>query len=97
MVTVTTTVVYEDGVLRPTEKLNLSEHHLYRAVILPVDDQDQQTLIDILGFDPENDQAMREVVEKQRQALNTFVGSATSDQLDDASVRHDEYLYGTDS
>lgn len=97
MVSVTTTVVYEDGVLRPIEKLNLSEHHLYRAVILPVDEQDQQTLMDILGFDPENDQAMHEIIEKQLQALKAFVGSATSDQLDDASIRHDEYLYGTDS
>jgi predicted DNA-binding antitoxin AbrB/MazE fold protein len=93
MIAITTTVVYEDGVLRPTEKLDLPDHHLYRAVILPYE-REQHTLADVLGFDPNDEQSMREAVEKQQQAVRAFVGSATTDESDDASIRHDEYLYG---
>jgi len=96
MVAITTTVIYEDGVLRPTEKLDLPARRLYRAVILPVYEQEQQTSADVLGFDPDDEQAMREAVEKQRQALLAFIGLATTCESDDASERHDEYLYGLD-
>lgn len=49
-----------------------------------------------LGFDPDDEQAMRQVIDKQRQALLAYVGSATTNEPDDASTRHDEYLYGID-
>ena len=95
MAAITTTVVYENGVLRPKEKLDLPEHRVYQAIILPVREPEQQTLIDVLGFDPDNEKAMREVTEKQQQALLSFIGSATTDESDDASLNHDRYLYGT--
>jgi len=94
MATITTTVVYENGVLRPLEELDLSEHHLYQAIIVAAQAEEQQTLFDILGFDPDDEQAIGKAIEKQRLALLAFVGSATTDADDDASVRHDEYLYG---
>jgi uncharacterized protein (DUF433 family) len=47
-----------------------------------------------LGFDPDDEQAMRQIIDKQRQALLAYVGSATTNEPDDASTRHDEYLYG---
>jgi predicted DNA-binding antitoxin AbrB/MazE fold protein len=94
---ITTTVVYENGVLRPNEKLDLTERRVYQAIILPIYEPQQQTLTDVLSFDPSDQQAVRDVIEKQRQALNAFVRSATTNDADDASARHDEYLYGTDS
>jgi predicted DNA-binding antitoxin AbrB/MazE fold protein len=94
---ITTTVVYENGVLRPNEKLDLTERRVYQAIILPIYEPQQQTLTDVLSFDPSDQQAVRDVIEKQRQALNAFVGSATTNDADDASACHDEYLYGTDS
>ena len=57
--------------------------------------EEQQTLSDILGFDPDDEEAMRQIAEKQHQALLAFAGSITTDEPDDASVRHDEYLYGS--
>ncbi|RME42524.1 MAG: hypothetical protein D6796_14295 [Caldilineae bacterium] len=94
MRTITTTVVFEDGVLRPTERLDLGEHQLYHAVLLPLAEQEGGTLRDVLGFDPADEAAMRRAVEKQKRALNAFIGLATTDEVDDASVRHDAYLYG---
>ncbi len=96
MATITTTVVYENGVLRPLEKLDLPERHTYQAIIVAARAEEQQTLLDVLGFDPDDEQATREVIEKQRQALLAFVGSATTDTTDDASIRHNEYLYDPD-
>ena len=97
MTAITTTVVYENGVLRPQEKLDLTEHCAYQAIILPMHEPQQRTLRDLLGFDPGDQQAMREVIEKQRQALNTFIGSTTTNDVDDASAWHDKYVYNTDS
>jgi predicted DNA-binding antitoxin AbrB/MazE fold protein len=97
MAAITTTVVYENGVLRPKEKLDLTERHTYQAIILPMYEAEPQTLTDVLGFDPDDERAMHDVIEKQRQALDAFVGSATTDDADDASTRHDEYLYGSNS
>lgn len=96
MAAITTTVVYENGVLRPKEKLDLPEHHVYQAIILPAHELEQQSLTDVLGFDPDDEKAMREVTEKQQQALLAFIGSATTDEFDDASTNHDKYLYGSD-
>jgi len=97
MPAITATVVYENGVLRPKEKLDLTERRVYQAIILPMHESQQQTLTDVLSFDPNDQKAVRDVIEKQRQSLNAFVGSATTNDADDASARHDEYLYGTDS
>jgi predicted DNA-binding antitoxin AbrB/MazE fold protein len=94
MATITTTVVYENGVLRPKERLDLPEHRVYQAIILPAREPEQQTLTDVLGFDPDDEKAMRKVTEKQQQALLSFIGSATTDESDDASTNHDKYLYG---
>jgi len=96
MVAITTTVVYENGVLRPKEKLDLPEHNVYHAIILPAHEPEQHSLTDVLGFDPDDEKAMREVTEKQQQALLAFIGSATTDESDDASTNHDKYLYGSD-
>jgi uncharacterized protein (DUF433 family) len=56
----------------------------------------QQSLADILGFDPDDEQARRRVIKQQQQALREFAGSISLDESDDASIRHDEYIYGID-
>lgn len=56
--------------------------------------EEKQHLADILGFDPDDEPAMRRVITQQQQALRKFVGAISSDEPDDASIRHDEYLYG---
>jgi predicted DNA-binding antitoxin AbrB/MazE fold protein len=92
MIAITTTLVYQDGVLHPTEKVDLSEHRTYRAVLLPVSEQD--SLNDVLGFDPNNEQVVGDIIKKQQQALLNFTGLATTSETDDASLKHDKYLYG---
>jgi predicted DNA-binding antitoxin AbrB/MazE fold protein len=94
MTAITTTVIYENGVLRPRDKLDLREHHAYQAIILPASEHEQQTLTEVLGYDPDDEQATRKVIKEQQQALLAFVGSATTDEPDDASACHDDYLYG---
>ncbi len=56
--------------------------------------EEKQLLTNSLGFDPDDEQAIRRVITQQQQALREFVGSISSDEPDDASIRHDEYLYG---
>ena len=53
----------------------------------------QETLADILGFDPSDEQALRELGQRQRQALMEMAGKFSGGGSD-VSERHDHYLYG---
>jgi predicted DNA-binding antitoxin AbrB/MazE fold protein len=96
MATISITVIYENGVLRPTEKIDLSERGVYRVIVVPVEERRQQSLADVLGFDPSDVQVMQALIENQQQALRAFIGTATTEEPDDASTHHDKYLYGLD-
>ena len=41
MITITTTVVYEDGVLRPLDELDLAEHQKVRVTIEPIPSEEE--------------------------------------------------------
>ncbi len=52
----------------------------------------QETLADVLGFDPEDEERLLAEGERQRQALLAMAGTASSG-LTDVSERHDYYIY----
>jgi hypothetical protein len=54
----------------------------------------QETLADVLGFDPEDEERLLAEGERQRQALLAMaMSSTTSSGLTDVSERHDYYIY----
>lgn len=53
----------------------------------------QETLADILDFDPDDEEALRELGQRQRQALMEMAGKFSGGGAD-VSERHDYYLYG---
>lgn len=53
----------------------------------------QETLADILGFDPNDKEKLRELGKQQRQALMQMAGRFSGGGSD-VSERHDYYLYG---
>ena len=94
MSTIATTAVYENGVIRPLEKLDLPERQELYVFILPVHEQErQQTLADVLGFDPTDEEKLSALAESQYQAVMQLAGGGRSGRLDVAE-KHDEYLYG---
>lgn len=54
---------------------------------------EQETLADILGFDPGDEEALRELGQRQRQALMKIAGTYSGGDAD-VSGHHDDYLYG---
>ena len=94
---VSTKAIYESGSLRLLEKLDLQEGQEVCVTIERLDEDGypvQETLADVLGFDPDDEGKARELAESQHQAIQKIIGIATTDEPDDASERHDEYLYG---
>jgi predicted DNA-binding antitoxin AbrB/MazE fold protein len=89
--------IYESGSLRLLEKLDLQEGQEVHITIERLDEDGypvQETLADVLGFDPDDEEKARALAESQYQAIKKITGIATTDEPDDASERHDEYLYG---
>lgn len=94
---VSTKAIYESGTLRLLEKLDLQEGQEVCVTIERLDEDGypvQETLADVLGFDPDDEEKARALAESQYQAIQKIIGIATTDEPDDASERHDEYLYG---
>ena len=56
----------------------------------------QETLADVLGFDPEDEERLLAEGERQRQALLAMAMSSTaaSRPPHDGAINHDKYLYG---
>ncbi|MFQ6055262.1 MAG: antitoxin family protein [Methanosarcinales archaeon] len=73
--------VYEDGVFKPLETVNLNER--YRVDLVILDPRDE--LGDISP----------EAIEKQKKKLSKLIGIINSG-LTDVSVNHDKYLYGVE-
>jgi hypothetical protein len=73
---------------------------------VPVDENSddipvQETLADVLGFDPEDEEKSRKLAETQQQALRELTGmfKAADDSPDNehsVAVHHDEYIYRVD-
>ena len=80
----------------PQVREALAYYETHQDLITRETTETQQSLADVLGFDPDDEQARRKVIKQQQQALRALVGMATTDEPDDASIRHDEYLYGRD-
>jgi predicted DNA-binding antitoxin AbrB/MazE fold protein len=94
MSTIATTAVYEDGVIRPLEKLDLPERQELFIFILPIREQErQETLADVLGFDPTDEEKLMALAESQYQAVMQLAGGGRSGRSSVAED-HDEYLYG---
>ena len=94
---VSTKAIYESGTLRLLEKLDLQEGQEVCVTIERLDEDGcpvQETLADVLGFDPDDEEKARELAESQYRAIQKIIGIATTGEPDDASERHDEYLYG---
>jgi predicted DNA-binding antitoxin AbrB/MazE fold protein len=91
---ISTTAVYENGVLRPLEKLNLPERQKLRVLILSIQEAQghQATLAEVLGFDPADEEKMNALAESQYQAAMLLAGTARSGHSDTAE-NHDKYLY----
>ena len=95
---IVTRAVFEQGVLRPLEKLSLPEHRDLLITIWPFDgDQaEQETLADVLGFDPADEEALHHSGRRHRQALLEMALSTTVASVlpHDEAIHHDKYLYG---
>lgn len=93
------TAIYEKGVFRPLDKLDLPERQKVQIVIQPVREEppakEQQTLADVLGFDPSDEEKLREVAERQYKAIMEIAGTGYSGHSD-ISSKVDKYLYGKD-
>lgn len=93
------TAIYEKGVFRPLEKLDLPEHEKFQIIVWPVRKEaptrEQQTLADVLGFDPSDEEKLREVAERQYKAIMQIAGTGYSGHSD-ISSNVDKYLYSKD-
>lgn len=102
-----TKAIFKDGVFRPLDDVMLSESQVVELTILSLydgswetltwtenDEPAQETLADVLGFDPDDEEKSRELAESQHRAIQRIIGIATTDETDDASEQHDEFLYG---
>jgi len=102
-----TKAIFENGVFRPLDDVPLPESQIVELAVLHLHDESwetlavaqddepvQETLADVLGFDPNDEEKSRQLAESQHQAIQRIIGIATTEEPDDASERHDEFLYG---
>ena len=110
---VRTRVIREGRALYLLEDVTLPEGQpLIVTIEMPVVDEDgdlldkdsipiQETLADVLGFDPEDEERLLAEDERQRQALQELVGifkvtDYPPDGTPSAAVHHDKYIYRID-
>ena len=94
-----TKAIYESGTLRLLEKLDLQEGQEVCVTIERLDEDGypvQETLADVLGFDPNDEEKARELAESQHKAimklLESLAGLPGSEPPHDGSVNHDKYI-----
>ena len=73
--------VYENGVFKPVKKVKFPEHERFKLIISPAKDTGEDAA------------AIKKLVERQKDALFSIAGIASSG-LEDVSENHDKYLYG---
>lgn len=101
---IVTHAVYENGVLHLLEDLDLPERVDLLLTIWPLDsdeaEPEQQTLTDVLGFDPHNTEKLEDLAESQQRAFEqlrqSLVGLPGSEPPHDGATHHDKYIYGID-
>ena len=100
---VSTKAIYESGTLRLLEKLDLQEGQEVHVTIERLDEDGypvQETLADVLGFDPDDEEKARELAESQHKAMMELLESLAdlpgSEPPHDGSVNHDKYIYRVD-
>jgi predicted DNA-binding antitoxin AbrB/MazE fold protein len=92
---ITTRAVFENGVLRPLETLDLPEQADLLLTIWPLngDDAEQETLADVLGFDPHDQEKLEALAKSQHQALEKLIQSLEdlpgSEPPHDGAANHD--------
>lgn len=84
------TAIYENGVFRPLQEVDLSEHQKVRMIVQPAPEGAlptpiRETLADVLGFDPSDEARLRELGEQQRRAIMAIAGTARSGHTDISS------------
>jgi len=100
---VSTKAIYESGTLRLLEKLDLQEGQEVHVTIERLDEDGypvQETLADVLGFDPDDEEKAQELAESQHKAIMKLLESLAdlpgSEPPHDGSVNHDKYIYRID-
>jgi predicted DNA-binding antitoxin AbrB/MazE fold protein len=100
---VSTKAIYESGTLRLLEKLDLQEGQEVCVTIEQLDEDGypvQETLADVLGFDPDDEEKARELADSQHKAIMELLESLAdlpgSEPPHDGSVNHDRYIYQVD-
>ena len=73
--------IYEEGVFKPEKKLRIVEYSKFYLTISPL---------------PEEDNKIKNIVSKQKKALEKLIGIGNSGKQD-VSKNHDKYLYTKDS
>ncbi len=88
--------IYENGVLRLKEPLDIREQAEVEILIFPIrDEMSQETLADVLGFDPSDTKRLAASADQHRRAILRMAGTASSDEPHDGSINHDKYIYTT--
>jgi predicted DNA-binding antitoxin AbrB/MazE fold protein len=100
---VSTKAIYEGGILRLLEKLDLQEGQEVHVTIERLDEDGypvQETLADVLGFDPDDEEKMQALAESQHKAMMELLESLAdlpgSEPPHDGSIDHDKYIYRVD-
>jgi predicted DNA-binding antitoxin AbrB/MazE fold protein len=100
---VSTKAIYENGALRLLEDLGLQEGQEVCVTIERLDEDGhpvQETLADVLGFDPDDEEKAQELAESQHKAimklLERLADLPGSEPPHDGSVNHDKYIYRID-
>lgn len=100
---IVTRAIYEKGILYLTEELDLPENKNMLLAIQPLSDVDaveQETLADVLGFDPTDEQRLEALSESRHKALERLVNRLSSlpasEAPHDGSRDHDKYIYRLD-
>lgn len=76
----TITAIYEDGVFKPLQKVNIKPHQKATLIVSPEEETDP------------SDKDAQKLVQSQKKALAKLVGKGKS-ECGDISVNHDKYLY----
>lgn len=100
---ISTVLVYEDGVFRPLQPLQLPEHRVFRATLAPATEDEREMTNDQLdalnaelGFDVRDEEIVQTKVRERRRVLKEWLAayeSTSVDNVHDVSVCHDHYLY----
>ena len=76
----TVTAIYEDGVFKPLQKVNIKPHQEIELTISTKEEKDLAK------------EDLQKLVESQKRALAKFIGKGRSAE-GDLSENHDKYLY----